>query len=299
MQQDLLIAIYTGVCAMLGWGLADFFAKKTIDRIGDVATLFWGQLFGLIPLSILFFLSHPHIPQKIITFWPYVIILGVWTGLSYIPVYVALRKGKVSLISPIQSTYSAIVIVVSAVFFHEIIPTSRQIDFLIIFMGALFININVKDLLSMFRGKALKKRGGIRGLKEIIFATFLYAVWIIAIDRFINGEYWLPYLFVIHTISVISIYLYAKFRKINLKFKDRNLWKFLIIIGFCDIFAFSSFYYGLSKTSHISIVVMLSSAFSLPTIILAHFFLKERITKTQIAAVATIIAGVMALPLLD
>ena len=26
---------------MFGWGLADFFAKKTIDKIGDIQTLAW------------------------------------------------------------------------------------------------------------------------------------------------------------------------------------------------------------------------------------------------------------------
>lgn len=299
MQQELLIAIFAGLGSMLGWGFADFFAKKTIDQIGDVPTLFWGQLFGMVPLTILFFLFDPHIPQKMITFWPFIILLGVWTGLSYIPVYIAFKKGKVSLISPIQATYSVLVIIVSALFFKEIIPTSRLIDFLVIFMALLFMKITFSDLISIFSGKTIKKGQEIKGLKEIIFATLLYVVWIIALDRFINGEYWLPYLFVIHVISVASIYLYARFRNINLKFKNRNLWKFLIIIGFCDIFAFGSFYYGLSKTSYVSIVVMLSAAFSLPIIILAHFFLKERITKTQMAAVLMIIAGVMALPLLN
>lgn len=52
MQPELLIAILTGLVAMLGWGFADFFAKKTIDEIGDLATLFWSQLIGAIPLLI-------------------------------------------------------------------------------------------------------------------------------------------------------------------------------------------------------------------------------------------------------
>lgn len=299
MQNELLIAILAGLGGMLGWGFTDFFAKKTIDQIGDVPTLFWGQLFGMVPLTILFFLSDPHIPQKMITFWPFILTLGVWTGLSYIPVYIAFKKGKVSLISPIQATYSALVIIVSAVFFKEVIPNSRLIDFLVIFIALLFIKITFSDLVSVFNGKTIKKGQEIKGLKEIIFATLLYTVWIIALDRFINGEYWLPYLFVIHLISVISIYLYARLRNINLKFKDKNLWKFLMLIGFCDVFAFSTFYYGLSKTSYTSIVVMLSSAFSLPTIVLAHFFLKEKITRTQMMAIITIIVAVMVLPLLN
>jgi drug/metabolite transporter (DMT)-like permease len=294
MEQNLIVALIGGLGGMLGWGFADFFAKKTIDQIGDVVTLFWGQLFGLVPLSILFFFSRSPIPHKLIANWPYVILLGVWTGLSYIPVYVAFRKGKVSLISPIQATYSVLVIIALAILFHQIIPFSTLVDFLIIFIGVLFMKIDIHDLLSIFHGKVIKNRK-INGLKEIIFANILYAIWIIALDKFINGEYWLPYLFVIHTVSVASIYGYAVLKKINLKITDNSLWKFLIAIGFCDIFAFSAFYYGLSQTSYVSIVVMLSSAFSLPTIILAHFALKERITKTQIAAVITVILGVMAL----
>ena len=205
-----------------------------------------------------------------INFWPFVIMLGVWTGLAYIPVYVAFKKGKVSLISPMQATYSAIVIVFSAVFFHEIIPIHRVVNLLVIFIGILFIQVNIQDLQLIFRGKKTPNRREVKGLKEILFANLLYAVWIIALDNFIHGEYWLPYLFVIHLISVVSIYIYAILRKINLRFKDKKLWKLLTVVGFCDVFAFSAFYYGLSKTSYTSVLVMLSSAFSVPTIILAR-----------------------------
>ncbi|MFN2571957.1 MAG: hydantoinase B/oxoprolinase family protein, partial [Gemmatimonadales bacterium] len=48
METTLLTAITAGLLGMLGWGCADFFAKKTIDKIGDLPTLFWGQLLGLI-----------------------------------------------------------------------------------------------------------------------------------------------------------------------------------------------------------------------------------------------------------
>ena len=41
MQSDLVIAVLAGFGGMLGWGFADFFAKKTIDEIGDVASSFF------------------------------------------------------------------------------------------------------------------------------------------------------------------------------------------------------------------------------------------------------------------
>ena len=46
MDHALLIAILAGLGGMIGWGFADFFAKKTIDRIGDIPSLVWAHVFG-------------------------------------------------------------------------------------------------------------------------------------------------------------------------------------------------------------------------------------------------------------
>jgi hypothetical protein len=37
---------------MIGWGLADFFAKRTIDLIGDLPTLLWGHVLGAISITV-------------------------------------------------------------------------------------------------------------------------------------------------------------------------------------------------------------------------------------------------------
>ena len=53
-MSDLAIATLAGLGGMVGWGLADFFAKRTIDQIGDLSTLFWSQALGVIPVLALF-----------------------------------------------------------------------------------------------------------------------------------------------------------------------------------------------------------------------------------------------------
>ena len=52
MTHQLFLAILAGLCGMFGWGFADFCAKKTIDEIGDMATLAWGHIFGTAILFI-------------------------------------------------------------------------------------------------------------------------------------------------------------------------------------------------------------------------------------------------------
>ncbi len=49
-EKGLSVAILSGLVGMLGWGFADLFAKKTIDEIGDVVSLFWAHVCGVLVL---------------------------------------------------------------------------------------------------------------------------------------------------------------------------------------------------------------------------------------------------------
>lgn len=308
MKTELIIAVLCGLGGMLGWGIADFTAKKTIDKIGDVTTLFWGQLAGIIPLLLLF-LFNPTTPRLGGSSWIYLIALGVWSGLSYIPTYKAFGKGKVSLISPIFASNAVVVAILSGVFFGEIIPLGRQFSFLIVFIGVLFITGNPMDIWRLVtnrknvtnntvatNGEVVDNK--VKGLPEILLAVCLYSVWLIGLDHFISGMNWVPVLLVIRIFSSLSLFIYAKFAKIKLTFTDNKLWKYLLLIGMFDVAAFASLSYGFSATPYTSIVAMLGGAFSLPTIILGRVFLKERATKLQTIGSIVIIVGVMLLALL-
>ena len=293
MQHELLIAILAGLGGMLGWGLADFFAKKTIDKIGDVTTLFWSQFIGIFPLLALFLLK-PSIPSLSGPSWAYLTLLGAWSGLSYIPTYIAFGKGKVSLLSPIFASYAVVVTLLSAAFFGEIIPFGRQIAFLIVFIGIVLINGGA-SIFNSLMGKEKMLQGKVEGLKEILCAICFYSVWLIALDRFINGSYWVPFLLVIRIFSTLALLAYAAWKKKKLLFADKGLWKFLLLVGTFDVAAFGFVAYGFSATRFTSVVAMLSAAFSIPTIILARIFLKERTTTAQTIGSIIVILGVMLL----
>lgn len=297
MQSELLIAVLAGFGSMLGWGIADFFAKKTIDKLGDIVTLFWCQLLGVIPLLILF-IFNPSFPTLSKGEIPFLVLLGVWSGLAYIPTYTAFGKGKVSLLSPIFATYALVVSLLSAIFFKEIIPFGRQIAFLVIFLGVIIMNGNPKSFLFFLKKENQENTGKIGGLKEIIIAVFAFSVWIIALDFFLQGRNWIPFLLAIRIFSSMGLFIYMKFKKITFQVSDKTLWKFLGLIGLFDVFAFASLSYGLSHTSYTSIVAMLGAIFSLPTIVLARIFLKERTTTIQTLGSIVIIIGIVLIYLL-
>ncbi len=245
---ELLVAILSGLCGMLGWGFADFFAKKVIDRIGDVPSLFWTQCVGIVPLGIVF-AYQPSWPHLNTPGWLWLMLLGVWSGLSYIPTYVAFGKGKVSLLSPIFASYAVVVAILSSIFFHEVIPLYRQLAFAVVFLGVVFINGNPRDIWLLMTGQRKRGESDIKGLPEILLAVCLYSLWLIALDRFIHGMSWIPILLVIRIFSAVALFLYASATGKRLVFSDTGLWKFIFLVGLFDVEAFAAVSYGFSAIS--------------------------------------------------
>lgn len=293
MDHSLLIAILAGLGGMLGWGFADFFAKKTIDQIGDVTTLFWGQFIGIFPLLAIFFLN-PVRPEPKPHDLIFLALLGIFSGLTYIPTYVAFGKGKVSLLSPIFASYSAIVAFISATVFHESLTNMQQLAIIIVLSGIILVSTNPIALLRLMKGKSKHKTDG---LAEILLATVSYSFWLLALDRFLSGRSWVPFLLGIRIFSATTLLFYAKLTGRKLFHGTPKVWKYLIGIGLFDVAAFASISYGFSATPHVAIVTVLSATFSLPTIILARTFLKERVTPLQTLASLTILAGIVILTL--
>jgi drug/metabolite transporter (DMT)-like permease len=292
MDHSLFIAILAGLGGMFGWGTADFFAKKTIDVIGDLRTLFWGQLIGVAPLLLLF-LAHPHIPQ-LHRFDPlFLVLFGIVGALSYLPLYAGFGKGKVSILSPIFASYSVVVVILAAIFLHAGLNTLQTVAIAIVFGGILLLSTDWQELKQLLRRN--QKLG--EGVPEVLLALVGYSFWLLFLDKFLNGKPWVFYLLVIRSIAVITLIIYSIVLRQTVKVTQTSLRKYLAIIGVFDVAAFSSVSYGFSHTSHVGIVTVLSATFSIPTMILAYLFLKERIQTVQLYGVILVLGGVVLISL--
>ncbi len=287
MNHDLVVAIVGGLGGMLGWGFADFFAKKTIDKTSDLKTLFWSQLIGIVPL-LLIFMVHPAVPHLNRFDIPFLILFGAISGLSYLPVYAGFGKGQVSLLSPVFASWSVVVVLLSALFFGETLPALRWLAVAITFAGILAISADPRDIRRMLRGQ----KHSVRGLPEIFVALITYSVWLVFFNRFLSGKPWVFYLLVIRIFSTATLYLYSRIRRLGLAFKQQDLWKYMALIGVFDVMAFGFVSYGFSASSLTSVVAILAGTFSLPTMVLARIYLKEKITPLHAFAALLILLGV-------
>lgn len=295
MESQLLVAVLAGLGGMLGWGLADFFAKKTIDAIGDIVTLAWGHIFGTLVLLIAFlykvFIQNEQvgIPHTL-NIWAILILFGIGQASVYLFVYKGFGKGQVAVLNPIFASFSGISAILSIAFLGEIVTGNVVAGLFVLFLGILFISVDMT---------ALKSRqisfAHIPGFKEIIIATILAAIWTVSWGHFMNGNDWLSYALFMYTFMTITILIIAKIQGISLSFAKIGSWKYLILIGICETIAYLAISLGYSTTTHTSIVAILSGAFSLPTIVLAKLFLKEKITKLQTIGGFVIIVGIIVL----
>ncbi|MEX1112026.1 MAG: DMT family transporter [Candidatus Andersenbacteria bacterium] len=295
MQHELLIAIIAGTGGMLGWGLADFFAKKTIDQIGDVVTLAWGHVFGTISLLLMALYQFLVLDQQVsvqydFKAWAFLIFFGVLQAVVYLLVYNGFGKGQVGALSPVFASFSGLTAVISIVVLREVVGPYVLLGLAALFAGILLINVDIQALKSKRLNFA-----SIPGFKEVALATIFATFWTLGWDRFVGGQDWLTYTFFMYAFMSIAILMFAMVRRINLLVIKPHIWKFLILIGFTETVAYAAISLGYSLTSLTSVVALLSGAFSLPTIILAWLFLRERMNLAQVVGSLITIGGIMLL----
>jgi drug/metabolite transporter (DMT)-like permease len=292
MKQELTIAILTGAGGMLGWGLADFFAKKTIDQIGDIIALAWGHLFGTgLLVAVWSFQAAAgqsvSIPKGLRT-WTFLFLFGAGQAVIYLLVYRGFSKGKVGLLAPVFACFSGLTAVLSITLFGERLRGWLPAALGLIFTGVLLINA---DAAAIRTGRFRFSQIG--GFREIAVATILAALWTILWDKFVEGEAWITYALWMYGFMTLTILVVAAIGRQDLRKVDGSLFKFLFLIGLCETGAYLAITLGYSTTRFTSVVAILSGAFSLPTIILARLFLKEKITALQTFGGLVTVLGIM------
>lgn len=285
------IALVAGLTGMLGWGISDFFAKKTIDKVGELKTLLGSQAIGGLCLLIYFLVIRGTIPTLT---WPSVIYLAFLAfidGLGYLLLYRSFRKGVVSVVSPICASAAAFTSVISVVIFHEQLSKFGIFGLIMIFMGIIVLSTDFKDLKKSFSMSNFSK-GIPEALGSMVFVGLWFALW----DRFVKGGdylFWLILLKVVMSVFLV-VYLWFSSRGKGLFAGYKGVSKTLFWVAALDAIAYLGTTWGYSKTLNAtSLITMVANAYSVPTIVLAYLFLKERINKTQLFGIFSIIVGIV------
>ncbi|RJQ18231.1 DMT family transporter [Candidatus Woesearchaeota archaeon] len=129
-------SIIFAFAAMLSWGIGDFVIQKSTRKIGDLQTLFFIGIVGSIGLFPFVLKDLSAVSLADITLLG---VLGIITFIAGILNFEALKQGKLSIVEVVLEIELPITIVLSVVFFKEMLSATQMIIIGFIFIGIILI----------------------------------------------------------------------------------------------------------------------------------------------------------------
>jgi drug/metabolite transporter (DMT)-like permease len=109
--------IALGLGAAIGWGTADFLAKRQAEAEGSKETLLWLYLVGFPIFGALWLSAGMPLPAlPTMAFW---VFIGIVNALAYVSLYRGFRVGLLSVVTTTNAAWAAITITLAIVFLGE------------------------------------------------------------------------------------------------------------------------------------------------------------------------------------
>ena len=282
---DISYGVLFGIIAMIGWGLADFFAAIAVRKAGTFTVYFWSAL-----LSVLFFLPLAPFFGIPVLSWTAVAMLlfaSLLSVISWLAFYKGFQVGKVSVVSPIALSWPAITVILSITLLKESLTFIQASGVAFAIAGGVMASFRLSDL-----GK-LNFSSPSSGVKYALIAALGWGIYFIPVDVLVETYGWFIPLFLIHAISAGYILAYSGATQRNMRF-PMGLGKLLLLIAGFNVFAYMS--YGLGITSeHTAVVAPIIAAAPAVTILLARRYFNEALELNQKAGIMSILLGLVLL----
>jgi uncharacterized membrane protein len=298
------MGILFGLSAALSWGVGDFLATKVTRRLGALRALMLTQCisFSVIALMVR---SEGSWPQVTMTTWRFAFIMGVINFVATQMLYRAFQIGKLSLVSPLASSFTIVTALLAYV-------TGERAALLSLF-GAALLLVGVILACQSPAEELTENENGLSsraGLVEAGAASVCFGVVFWGMDRLTPdlGIYWPVLILRLVTLVGATAIWHAWARRQASSVITESpeeiepvagqgprrlpVWWLITLVAFCATAAWLSFNAG-TRTEFTTVVTALASLFSGITVLLARIFFHEELSRTQWAGVATILLGIL------
>jgi drug/metabolite transporter (DMT)-like permease len=276
-----LIALLGGLGAALAWGAGTFCSARSSRIIAAASVVAGVMLIGLVADLVVFTIGPaPGSLGAADIAWMLVSGLGNVAGLLL--EYSALRRGKVGIVTPVASTEGAVAALL-AVAAGEALSAAQA--------GLLAIVVLGVALAGMARGESTTDQRTSAGFWLAAVAALAFGVGIFATGHLSAslpvGWAVLPPRLV--GVAAVTIPL-AMSRRLTLA---RSALPLVVFTGLAEVLGFVCFAVGARHS--VAIAAVLGSQFAAVASVAAYVFLRERLTRLQLASVVLIVVGVAAL----
>lgn len=288
------MGILFGLLSAVGFGTADFTARMSAERIGAWRTLYYMQFIGAIAVGA-YILITGELAHALATagFAPFgVAILNSLVGIgAAIGLYRGLEIGKVSVVTPITASYSALVVVLGLLSGETLTPLRA--------LGIVFsiIGVIVVSIAGAAEGTEAERQAAARTTARSIAYAVMAAI-CFAISFYVLGFVLVPQIgsvipvFIARVTTILVLFLAAQVTTLSLMRPTRASVKWIVALSILDTVGFLMLTLGVA-TEQVTIVSVLSSQYSAITVLLAAVFLREHIRPHQWIGILIIFAGIL------
>ncbi len=261
-----------GLAAALVWGGADFGGGLASRRTALYGVVLISQLAGMaLSLGIAWFRSEvfPTGTNLVVC-----LVAGVIGGIGVTMLYRALAIGRMAIVAPVTGVLAAVIPVVAG-FATEGIPAP-------LVLAGIVVAIVAVILVSRVAGEA----GGRAGLTEALVAGVTIGLFGVVIAQLGDGNVFSALTVIRCTQAVVVVAVVVA---------TRSAWRLpgtilpaVVLIGILDM-AGNTFYLFAVQTGQLAVASVLSALYPVATVVLAAFFLHERVTRVHIVGI--VLAG--------
>jgi drug/metabolite transporter (DMT)-like permease len=284
--------VMLGLSVALLWGSADTLAMFATRKIGSNVTTFMAQLSGLFlvaivglafarPLGLLAISASSLVLSVLLG-----IVLGGVSAGAFLSLYKSLNHGPLAVVSPVVSAQGGVTLVMAVILLQERLAGFQMLFLLLTFVGVLLASINVKELVSM-RPKSLLSPGVLYGL----VAMLCFGVLAFGLGLASRSTNWLVSVFFIRCFSFLLIAVIQR-KDSPQTGKTGWMWGYLlaIVVGCADIGGQGLLSLATASGS-IGVAGMIASAYAVLPLAVGVFFLKERLSLSQLLGCVLLGAG--------
>jgi drug/metabolite transporter (DMT)-like permease len=260
-----------------------FFSARSSRIIGAWSVVAWVMLFGLVAnLAVIAVGPRPGSLGAADVVW--MLVSGVGNAAGLLLEYTALRRGKVGIVTPVTSTEGAIAAVL-AVATGEALGLASAGILAVVALGVVLAGA-APDEPTLDERTSGSGAFWLAALAALSFGVGIFATGHLSASLPVGWAVLPPRL-----VGVVIVTLpLALSRRLRL---TRSALPLVAFTGIAEVLGFVCFAVGARQS--VAIAAVLGSQFAVVAGVVAYVFLRERLTRLQLAGVALIVIGVAAL----
>ena len=286
-----LISIVWGLSAAVGFGVSDYVAARSSAKIGYFRTALLMQGIGGVFILVVAFQSLPVLLDSprtaIITAG-----LGLLNAVGVLALYKGFEIGKLSIVSPISSSFPALSTVLAITFLNETVLPLRALGILATIGGIVLVTIQgggEKKPESASGDGTSSRKGVAYGLLAFAaYGSLFFAFKPVVVDL---GPFAPVVVLRFATASMLGVVFLVSRPKSKASARLKDVIGLVVVVAILDTLAGVAYNFGILN-GEVSVVSTISGLYSVFTIMLAALFLRERLNARQGVGVLVILVGV-------